>query len=1080
MSFQSGAFQSGAFQGDYWAATNLTITNTSGLPNSTITLTATLAQGYAPIPNAIIDFSVGGVAVGNATTNSSGIATLNYTIPTGATGNEVINANYNGTINGIKGIFIHETDNGYPTYRNIDLATLETMGYTDIYFLCTYGSGGNYQTALSYVINQFKGSGIRVNAWLVNHSDFTPGDESTWVLPLAAVEDIAQNYDVAGIVLDEFKWLGTPGNISYQQSPNGNIAVQQFHKQAYELIKGVNQDLKVIFTIPPETAPAPYTGTLIEGEYGDDYYYGVNFSMMGDYGDYFLVMTYLGDYGELSNPSWIDTTITFIQGYISNTVIAIIETYNSDEDITNKSRTELNLEATQALLHGQGYANFRYGLISSYPTVNPPTRGELAPSSGEGNLTIGSSPTPLIQNRFYFADMDGNPLPQIILGEVYPQNIGISKKLQIIPASGVTLSNITITPAPLNNSYIPVAYQERCANSYQYIQLSSNDNLYKTTLDLTLPEPFYIRSVIPAWALVGDYLCSLTVSATCTTSEGTVTDVETIFVAGVVYLDDYDRKPLPLPLGVSAQTPDGTFDTSSFQAEDRQGDGTSTFQCTINEDKTHYFFSGEKVSFIEKIGDMQRVMYSGVMDNPKLIKASAATSYTLIGVGPNIDLTKQDFEWSAGISAESGYDSSVQISSGFDRDVSAQYEVVDLGTFNFNWGGNGGVFILPTPNSDASDPIWVDDEITVTTSLGSVSANDLDTSQPMSTGNVPYCNAPVDITSILRKGENSISVSITDINAHEIGCSALYIVQTSFTASFILQQIFTDTLISMGDGIDLDIGTISNNINDWPGWSGTWNTKIDAINDLINLISMVQGKEIVWYIDQNNNFRTYYYNEYNPDQALQIYLNNPRLIEIDFDENGTSVVNRLSGTGGNDSSGNPITYTVYDPESQNGWNDTISGKWHPGYGVITGSPYQNSAITDIDVLETVMNMLLGRQSQPIYTVVISLVGFTYASKGQPLYLPDLPQCSGNGEQISYVVSDVLWAQTAQGILTTITATTDFNTLGPLTSYSVIQAISTATVKEAAPETGSAIGIDSNGNLVVEKTVGGAIINISQN
>jgi hypothetical protein len=37
MSFQSGAFKSGAFQGDYWAATNLTITNTSGTISVTVT-----------------------------------------------------------------------------------------------------------------------------------------------------------------------------------------------------------------------------------------------------------------------------------------------------------------------------------------------------------------------------------------------------------------------------------------------------------------------------------------------------------------------------------------------------------------------------------------------------------------------------------------------------------------------------------------------------------------------------------------------------------------------------------------------------------------------------------------------------------------------------------------------------------------------------------------------------------------------------------------------------------------------------------------------------------------------------------
>ena len=91
-------------------------------------------------------------------------------------------------------------------------------------------------------------------------------------------------------------------------------------------------------------------------------------------------------------------------------------------------------------------------------------------SSGIGTLTVTTPPIPAANGLFYFADMDENPLAQVQLGSVYPQNIGISKKLQLISGEGVTLSNISITPTALSNSFIPTAYQAQCAKSSQYIQ----------------------------------------------------------------------------------------------------------------------------------------------------------------------------------------------------------------------------------------------------------------------------------------------------------------------------------------------------------------------------------------------------------------------------------------------------------------------------------------------------------------------------------------------------------------------------------------------------------------------------------
>ena len=69
-----------------YANTTVEVANTSGRRGDTVTLSATLKRAHdgALIGGRTLDFKVDGSSVGSAVTNSSGVASLNYTIPVGA------------------------------------------------------------------------------------------------------------------------------------------------------------------------------------------------------------------------------------------------------------------------------------------------------------------------------------------------------------------------------------------------------------------------------------------------------------------------------------------------------------------------------------------------------------------------------------------------------------------------------------------------------------------------------------------------------------------------------------------------------------------------------------------------------------------------------------------------------------------------------------------------------------------------------------------------------------------------------------------------------------------------------------
>jgi|GEM_PF-4625012 hypothetical protein len=178
--------------------------------------------------------------------------------------------------------------------------------------------------------------------------------------------------------------------------------------------------------------------------------------------------------------------------------------------------------------------------------------------------------------------------------------------------------------------------------------------------------------------------------------------------------------------------------------------------------------NGEKVAIppgnAPSIGD--KVLVHRLPDGTLAIHGNSS-----INVGDTVLVTRtRTGEY---IAVKGGVTSSncVKVTDGFLRDVNYQYEVVNLGTFNFNWDGKARVYLMQSCQNTPNDTIWADDYIQVTTSKGTLNSPSYDDSN-----HYIQSGPPVEITSMLVVGDNEITINICDLYAWSIGCAPLYIV----------------------------------------------------------------------------------------------------------------------------------------------------------------------------------------------------------------------------------------------------------------------------------------------------------------
>ncbi|MBM4240145.1 MAG: hypothetical protein FJ150_00435, partial [Euryarchaeota archaeon] len=192
---------------------------------------------------------------------------------------------------------------------------------------------------------------------------------------LAAISDITKNYEIAGIHLDYVRYSGVGNNAAYKH-PKGTETITNFVKNVYNTVKSIKQKVAVSAALMPE-------GSV------NAYYYGQDYGQLSKYLDFLVPMIYKGNYGQ--NTAWIGSTTKYIVDHANGKpVVAGIQTYRSDKDLTSLSADELRQDIKAAMDKGAaGYVLFRLGLIDQnfFNSDNSVVPSD-PPNDNSNNLTL--------------------------------------------------------------------------------------------------------------------------------------------------------------------------------------------------------------------------------------------------------------------------------------------------------------------------------------------------------------------------------------------------------------------------------------------------------------------------------------------------------------------------------------------------------------------------------------------------------------------------------------------------------------------------------------------------------------------
>ena len=325
-----------------------------------------------------------------ATTSSTGYATFNLNLAAGnytatfnydASGdNDNAPASYSKSVSIVKKASATLSGYGYWLFggdmKNADLSSLASKGTSDI-FLNYYAFEKWGKSDVESWIASANKYGIRVHIWM---QAFYDGE---WINPVkngspntAYFNQIiteAKNYagvkGVAGIHFDYMRYPGT----AYKTS-GGTAAISQFAKLAAESLHALNPDLIVSCAVMPETT-------------NNIYYYGQDMSAISSYMDVVVPMIYKGNYGK--STSWITTTTKwFVDNSKGAEIWSGLQGYNSDDDATKLSTTEITKDAQAAVnAKATGVIIFRWG-VTNFVNYNSLTGTSSSSDSSSSTSTV--------------------------------------------------------------------------------------------------------------------------------------------------------------------------------------------------------------------------------------------------------------------------------------------------------------------------------------------------------------------------------------------------------------------------------------------------------------------------------------------------------------------------------------------------------------------------------------------------------------------------------------------------------------------------------------------------------------------
>ncbi|MBZ2166288.1 hypothetical protein [Methanobacterium spitsbergense] len=283
---------------------------------------------------------------------------------------------------------------------------------------------------------------------------------------------------------------------------------------------------------------------------------------------------------------------------------------------------------------------------------------------------------------------------------------------------------------------------------------------------------------------------------------------------------------------------------------------------------------------------------------------------------------------------------------------------------------------------------------------------------------------------------------------------------TAFTSEMWLNMIMFGSGVKKGPCVDIHVDEIFNANHLFNGFAGNWDTKADALTELMALISKLRNQNISWFLDNKGLLRIFNTDVMDESMGISIGLNEGRVLDHSVKEDGQSIINTQRGTGGKE---NEFEYEDQDEYSRNGWYDTDNGLSWPGYGFMPGKQIQDNSVTIYEQLQAEVHNVLDLNSRPIFTISMRLSKFPGCEIGQPIYIKDHYKLKGK----TLVITSIRMSGTTAQRTTQITATTDKKILGPLSEYGTAEAIAKHQISKTAPTYGICVAKDSKGTVTIQ-------------
>ena len=344
-------------------------TSGSNYVNSTLKIMTTLNYIYngnktsayntsSKLPRLTINEAIVGGGIRNTYTTTTGTITISKKIT--STGNITIttysyNQKLKKTINVLTNTKIITNKKMTALYVKLDSSVTKAnvtqwvnAKITDVYVQSRAST--NNTALLKKVISLCKNTNINVHTYMVCFSTSNGFNVSTAQQNMIKnfVKQVIRINGLSGVCLDYARYSGSNPSI-VQPS-----VITNFVKSVNSIVKGYNKNLVVSMTVYAEKSDTKK-------------YYGQDYANLSKYVDVMMPMAYKYSYHAGTN--WLKDSTAYVVKYATHSkVVTILQTY--DNSYNKLSTSELNSDAKAVMSGGsQGYALFRYGYITKYPTA---------------------------------------------------------------------------------------------------------------------------------------------------------------------------------------------------------------------------------------------------------------------------------------------------------------------------------------------------------------------------------------------------------------------------------------------------------------------------------------------------------------------------------------------------------------------------------------------------------------------------------------------------------------------------------------------------------------------------------------